>query len=110
MRRLALQLPTILQIDIASAVLFHKKGVRELSSIHQIVPYALLGLPKPSRIWALVDSNSGLFQPTGAFTDWSPFFVVQTASPHKRRTGWHHKANSEYFYMKRWTFSEVLQA
>ena len=46
----------------------------------------------------------------GIFTGFPQFFIVQAASPRPNRVRWAKKAGDKRFYMKRWSFSEVLQA
>ena len=110
MRRLALQLPTILQVERDVVLIFHGGGVHEFAYPESVVVYASLQSAPPRKIWALVDSNTRLKEPPGMFTDWSPCFVIQAASPHPDRVGWANKVCGSPFYMERWSFSEVLQA
>ena len=110
MRRLALQLPTILQVERDIVLLFHGGGVHQFAFPDSVVACASLQSTPHRKIWALVDSNTRLKEPPGTFTDWSPFFVVQAASPHPDRVEWTNKVASTPFYMKRWSFAEVLQA
>ena len=109
-RRLALGLPTALQINRGYALLFHEDGVSQFTHPEHDGIYAPLFSPGPGRIWALVDSNWDLLQPTGAFNTGRPFFVVEATSPYRQRLQWLSRVDSQYFYMKRWSFSEVLQA
>ena len=66
--------------------------------------------PGSGRIWALVDSNQDLAKPTGVFSTGRVFFVIQAASPRPQRVQWLERVDSQYFYMKGWSLSEVLQA
>ena len=61
------------------------------------------------RVWALVDSNINMQQPDSIFMD-SLFFIVEAATPRAERTQWTNVVTSKTFYMKLWSFSEVLQA
>ena len=113
MRRLALKLPTALQIHKSYAVLFHEGGVSEFAHAEHHPDYdPLMRLSKrPSRrIWVLVHSSSDLLEPFDVFKYSSPFFVVD-AVPHRfDHLKWLNKTGHEYFYMKPWSDSEVLQA
>ena len=110
MRRLALGLPTALQINESYAVLFHESGVSELTMLVDDFEYVSLGCPS-GRIWALIDSNLNLPGPAGIFKRTSPaFFVVIAVSPRSKGLGWLKKMACDRFYMKSWTDSEVLQA
>jgi len=114
MRRLALGLPTVLQVDSSYAILFHDCGIFSLKHSVDYHDYSELKFPpeaRPGRIWALVDSNPA---PSGAATNiFKPclsFFVVDTASPTSDHLGWHEKTSYEKFYMKPWSIAEVIQA
>ena len=75
-RRLALLLPTALQVDSSYAILFHQGGVFELTHLCGHPEYLALSFPpnaRPSRIWALVDSNPLLPEPAGIFSYFSAF-------------------------------------
>ena len=109
-RRLALGLPTALQISRRHALLFHEGGVCQFTDLENHKTYDSLLFPGPSRIWVLVDSNEDLARPSGAFNAGRPFFVVQAASPRPERVQWLEQVDSQYFYMKGWSLSEVLQA
>jgi len=109
-RRLALGLPTALQIKQGYALLFHEGGVCQFTDLANDETYDSLRSPSAGRIWALVDSNQDLAKPTGVFHSGRVFFVVQAASPRPQRVQWLENVNSQYFYMKGWSLSEVLQA
>ena len=109
-RRLALGLPTALQINQDCALLFHEGGVCQFTDLENKEAYSPLVSSGPGRIWALVDSNQDLVKPTGVFNTGGLFFVVQAAAPLLPRLQWLKAVNSQSFYMKRWTFSEILQA
>ena len=109
MRRLALKLPTALQVEEEHAMLFHDGGTSQFTSLASAVRYMGLEFDDPSsRIWALVDSSQLLSEPAPIFRASGPFFVVEAAS---RRScfEWAERVHHRYFYMKTWTFSEVLQ-
>jgi len=113
LRRLALKLPTALHIRPGCALLFHKGGVKKFSMLGDGPSYNRLK-PAPEhgaagRIWALVHSNQEPYAPDSAFTD-GPFFVVQAASSRPAQHRWTRKVPVNFFYMKPWSFSEVLQA
>jgi len=63
----------------------------------------------PDRIWALVDSRHESLESADIFRD-GPFFVVEAASPHPVHQRWANRTPVKYFYMKPWSFAEVLQA
>lgn len=112
LRRLSLQLPTILLYDPCGVVLFHEGGVSKFRSVDDRLFFAQWWFPPRSRarIWALVHSNNLLPLPAPAFLKRGPFFVVEAASPSRDRFKWANRVSSERFYMKAWTFSEVLKA
>lgn len=112
LRRLAAGLPTGLQIHADYAVLFWGGGVLNFGQNISASYDTLKGTGDPlSRIWMLVDLNQNLTQPTGAFNEPGPFFVVVATSPRRDRFQWVKKLDSRFFfYMKPWSFSEVLQA
>ena len=108
MRRLALKLPTVLQTGKNIAILFHEGGVSQF--LNPDVPNPSLGLrslSRSARIWVLVDSNQQVSNPALIFCNRGPFFVVEAKSPPRQCP----KENTfSTFYMKTWTFPEVLQA
>jgi len=113
MRRLALKLPTALQIDSSYAILFHEGGVFEFQDSKfnpDYRPLTLLYENYSSRIWALVDTNPDLLEPFSIFKRSSLFFVVDAASPRSEHLKWLKKVSHDYFYMRLWSDSEVLQA
>ena len=113
MRRLALKLPTALQIHSSYAILFHEGGVSEFKDPENRPCYrslALLSKNSSSRIWALVDPNADLLEPLSTPKHASPFFVVDAASPRSEHFKWLKKDSHDYFYMRLWSDSEVLQA
>jgi hypothetical protein len=110
MKRLALQLPTAFQYSPDKALLFYEGGVCRFKHPHDQSYYVTLDSPDFDRIWALVDSDGLLVVPTGVFNPAGTFFVVQAASPRAPSLKWSRKFAAKMFYMKRWTFSEVLQA
>jgi len=112
MRRLARKLPTALQIDSSYAILFHEGGVFEFQDSKfnsDYRPLILLSENSSSRIWALVDTSLDLLEPFSIFKRSSPFFVVVAASPRSEHLGWLKKVSQDYFYMRPWSDSEVLQ-
>jgi len=112
MCRLALKLPTALQIDDSYAILFHKAGVFEFNHLMDHNDYdtlATLSKDPSNRIWALIDSNSNLLEPAKLFKYSPPFFIVDSVSPRSGHLEWLKKLSHEYFYMKSWSDSEVLQ-
>ena len=112
MRRLSLELPTVLQVEPSYAILFHKGGVLEFQSLDTLILYEGLCFEpgNTGRIWALIDASQRLEEPAPIFRGGKPFFVVEAASPRSKRFEWARKITYQVFYMKRWTFSEVLRA
>ena len=82
MRRLALGLPTALQVRNGYAVLFHEGGTPSFLKIDGDPCYAMDLKPdgRSSRIRALIDSNQFVFDPALIFLR-GPFFVIE-AVPH----------------------------
>ena len=112
MLRLSLELPTVLQVEAGSAILFHEGGVSQFRHLDMIEPYVDFESSSggPGRIWALIDANENLAEPAPIFRSNTPFFVVEAASPRPKRFEWARKSPYQMFYMKIWTFSEVLRA
>ena len=112
MLRLSLELPTVLQVQEGSAILFHQGGVSKFRHLNTSEPYEDLHSSSggPGRIWALIDANESLAEPAPIFRSSTPFFVVEAASSRPKRFEWARKMNFRSFYMKTWAFSEVLQA
>ena len=109
LRRLALKLPTALQIGPNDVVFFHGRGVEEFVRLDKAALYRPLLSSPPDRIWALVDSNRQLEMPSPVFVD-GPFFVVEVAYPRPSRQEWARSIRHKRFFMRPWSFSEVLQA
>ena len=99
-----------MQISQRYALLFHEGGVCQFTDLENDAAYDSLISPGPDRSWALVDSNEDLARPTGAFNTGRVFFTVQAASPRPQRVQWLNTVDSQYFYMKGWSLSEVIQA
>jgi len=113
MRRLAFQLPTVLQVTASYAVLFHKGGVTQLTNLDNPNKYSPIYFPADQafhRIWVLVDLNPNNPEPAPIFRYGSPFFPVCTMSPHSKRPDWLNKLSIQRFYMKPWSILEVVQA
>jgi hypothetical protein len=114
MCRLALELPTALQVHRNYAILFHRGGVFQFANLNSPMVYDDVLAPEPDdgpqRIWALIDTNQFLLEPADIFKQRGTFFVVNTTSPRSEHIEWLNKSNREYFYMKPWSLSEVLQA
>jgi len=109
-RRLALELPTILHADDDYPILFHQGGVLKLTALTQPRLYDVLATEGSKRIWVLFDANTLIPQPVGIFRHNSPCFIVQACSPRSEYHEWHKKLAPEVFYMNPWSFSEVIQA
>ena len=129
MRRLARGLPTALQINNDYAILFHEGGVSEFTYLDDPLSYGALqslseGDPKqvevdagriggdPKRkVWALIDTNFHLLEPADIFKCSRSFFVVDVkSSPSGSDPRWLNKVHVNFFYMKPWSLSEILQA
>jgi hypothetical protein len=113
LRRLGFGLPTALQVGPDRAILFYRGGVKGFSQLRNGAVYSSLrsecdGWPM-RRIWALVDSNREFPEPTSLFQT-GPFFVVEATPSYHSRFDWTRKYRTEEFYMKPWSFEEVLQA
>jgi hypothetical protein len=80
-RRLALGLPTALQLDNPYALIFHQGGVSKFGNPSDPLAYHALAFPygeHPKRIWALIDTDSWRREPADVFNCDGPFFVVNT--------------------------------
>ncbi len=111
MRRLALELPTAIQVSSGQAILFHKHGTSQFSRLEKIETYRNLMFSDPlEKLWVLVDSNQDLLDPAPVFRYHGPFFVVEALCPCALREEWTKKVSRQYFYMKTWTRLEVQQA
>ncbi|KAF9648100.1 hypothetical protein BDM02DRAFT_2349856 [Thelephora ganbajun] len=111
LRRLALKLPIALQIRPNHALVFYRGGVKEFSRLENRSVYHPLSSEHgpPGRIWVLVDSNRELHEPAPAFQG-GFFFVVEASFPHPSHHRWIRDIRNICFYMKSWSFVEVLQA
>ena len=109
MRRLALRLPTVLQVNEHRAILFHEGGTSQFLDPEDTEAYTGLKFNEPSsRIWVLVDSNQ-VSEPAPTFRTGRAFFVIQATSRYQD-SRWARRVCFEYFYMKTWSLSEVLRA
>ena len=100
-RRLALRLPTALQIRSDEALLFHEGGVSLFRNLLNNGAYLGLGFNNPSsKIWVLVDSSPNLPEPAPVFRAGEAFFVVEAAS-REHRLEWCKKIRSQavVFYL-----------
>ena len=106
MRRLALGLPTVLQLNHNPPLLFHEHGVCRFTH-----PKDKLGseVSFPDKIWVLVDSNRYAAEPATVFQS-DIFFVIETVPFSAPYLQWMDGRAACHFFMKPWTFSEVLQA
>ena len=108
-QRLALRLPTALQIRGDRAFLFHEGGTSLFRNLMDNEIYHGLGSTDPSKkIWVLVDSSGVLWEPAPAFRMGRPFFVIEAAS-RQCCFEWSKKFLLTFFFMKTQSFSEVLQ-
>ena len=110
-RRLAHGLLTALQLLTGEALLFHALGTSRFEDLNDVTHYQKLSVEPGSaeRIWVLVDSSYSLPQPAGIFRRPRPFFTVEAVSSRQTHLRWAEDFAPEYFYMKIWEFSEILQ-
>lgn len=112
LRRLALKLPTVLQTKPTYVLLFDEDGVKEFTKPKDQAVYNPLGSGRNGacRIWALVDLDSAqeFLEPALALQK-GPFFVVAATSQHHKHSDWTKKVRIANFFMKPWSFTEVLQ-
>jgi hypothetical protein len=106
MRRLALGLPTVLQLNHHPPLLFHEHGVCRFAR-----PMDRLGsnVSSADKIWALVDSNRYAAGPATVLQS-EHFFVVEAVPFSPPYLQWMDDRTACCFFMKQWSFSEVLQA
>jgi hypothetical protein len=106
MRRLALGLPTVLQLNHNPPLLFHEHGVCRFAH-----PKDKLGseVSFPDKIWALVDSNQYAAEPATVLQS-DIFFVIGAVPFSAPYLQWIDGRAACHFFMKPWSFSEVLQA
>jgi len=109
MRRLALGLPTVLQLDNQPPLLFHEHGVCQFLASDNVLAHRTLASKPPGQIWVLVDSNELVTVPAAVFRG-QTFFVVAAVPFSLSRLEWTNRLAVRHFYMKTWAFSEVLQA
>jgi hypothetical protein len=113
MRRLALGLPTALQVRADCVMLFHEGGTSQFLFPERDIRYLGLKFPQidcSKRIWALVDSNQHPTEHVGIFCYRKPFFVVEAVSPRQEGLDWIIEVYPAYYDMKPWTSSEVPEA
>jgi len=112
MCHLALNLPTVLQIEISYTILFHKGSVSQFTNLNHYHSYHLLQFP-PEKclywIWDLIDLNLNLQEPSSIFRYGLPFFTVCMAPLHSENLGWINKLGYRRFYMKPWSILVVVQ-
>ena len=85
------------------------KEFAELNSTGTYAKFKPKAGDSQNRIWALVDSGQDVHQPALVFQQ-TAFFVVEASSPCPARHEWTDRIGPKFFYMKLWSFSEVLQA
>jgi len=111
-RWLSLKLPTIVQFLPNTILFFHSKGVYKFKQPDNLGPYTEWD-PRSNdpyqTIWALLDLSTVLAQPSGVFTEQSPFFILGAFSHHDHRLEWMKKVSPYLFYLRPWTFPEVAQ-
>ena len=107
LQRLALKLPTVLQVGLQAPVLFYRSGVKELGQPDDGAAYNSFMSRDDSlrRIWAITDTSRDLHNLASALRV-GPFFLVEAVSP---RSLWMDGSRTDVFYMKPWPFSEILQ-
>jgi len=110
MCRLALRLPTVLQVEEDEVLLFYEGGALQL--LHPDKPNSYQGLSflhsSPSKIWALVDSNPRLPNPSPLFSSCGPFFVLYARSPPEPDFVW--RIKWVCFCVRLWALPEIIQA
>ena len=106
MRRLALGLPTVLQLCNDPPLLFHEHGVCEFAH-----PELKLGsgVSFPDKIWALVDSNrlGHVMEPAMVLLS-EHFFVVKAVPFSRQHLQWMDALATRRFIMSSWSSPEVL--
>ena len=110
LRRIALGLPTVLQIDQDWAILFHEDGISELN-LRDPAAYDALVFPYDSchkRIWAIVVTGPLLSEPARIFKQPGIFFVV-TATSCLDYPKWITYVAYQEFIMKPWSSLEMIQ-
>jgi len=112
MRRIALGLPTILQTHKEYAILFHDGGISQLDDLDNPEAYRALKFSwragdHHKRIWALVDTGPLLPEPANIFKHPKTFFVV--TATHYSDPDWIERVDFREFFMKPWSFSEIIQ-
>ena len=113
MQRLALKLPTALQIHPDYVILFHEGGSLELTQLEGLGSYRALdptSSRSPDRMWVLLDSNINLSKPATSIASKSRFFVVHTVSIGLENIQWLESVGHGRFYMEPWSAEEILQA
>jgi len=111
-RRLALGLPTVLQTHKDRAILFNQGKVFQLDDLNDPEAYTSLEFPHTchhKRIWVIVDTKLSLPEPAGIFRFPGTFFVVN-ATFRSHFCEWSDEVDTRWFYMKPWSFSEIIQA
>ena len=112
MRRLALGLPTILQTHKGYAILFHEGGTFRFDDLDNPKVYNALEFSRRAgdahkRIWAFIDTGPLLPEPGEMFKNPETFFVV--TATHRSNPEWFGKVDYAEFFMKPWSFSEIIQ-
>ena len=86
--------------------------MKEFADLHSPAAYSPLGPGDDGplgKIWALVASDWHVREPAYIFQK-GRFFVVEAAPPGPTLRRWTRKHRCEDFYIRPWSFSEVLQA
>ena len=109
MRRLALGLPTVLQLNKTPPLLFHERGVSRFARHKEALDSGEFTFQSSTKIWALFDSNDHVKTPAMVLRN-DTFFVVEAVSFSMERLEWMNGSNTRHFFMETWSFSEVLQA
>jgi len=112
MRRLALGLPTLLQTHKDYAILFHEGGTSRLDDLDNPDAYNALKFSRRAgdshkRIWAFINTGPLLPEPGEIFKNPETFFVV--TATHRSNSKWFSKVDYTQFFMKPWSFSEIIQ-
>ena len=112
MRRLALGLPTVFQTHKGYAILFHEGGTFRFDDLDNPDTYNALKFSRRAgnsqkRIWAFIDTGPLLSEPGEIFKNPETFFVV--TATHRSNPEWFGKVDYAEFFMKPWSFSEIIQ-
>ncbi|KAK0216048.1 hypothetical protein IW262DRAFT_1397581 [Armillaria fumosa] len=102
--RLQAKKPTILVLNPNVVTIFLQQGVFSVGIMH----FNSVAMLIPSSAWCLVDSNGESTHPPQCII-YSPFFIVQAASPIKPHIAWKDKTLGVWeYFMKPFSLSELI--